>query len=319
LISFTDYSESLTDSVLNFPEEFGRTYHAYRAGSYVFPNDMPERERLQLQSDIILKTFGGNLFFAPIQNTSPRRILDIATGTGEWAIQMGDRFPQAQVIATDLSPIQPGEVPPNVNFYVEDSSEPWEYSHNFDFIHTRVTAGCWESFKLEVADQAFANLDPGGWFESHEYDADFSCDDDTLNPNGALMGWSHNMITAGTVVGRSLRIARYLKRDYEAAGFVDVQERIFKIPTNAWAKEERLKELGRMWEWNYSRGISAFSYGLFNRAFDLTREQIELDLVEVRKELSDPKIHAYVCLHAVWGRKPFPGEGATVQPKIQTE
>jgi metalloendopeptidase OMA1, mitochondrial len=42
-------------------------------------------------------------------------------------------------------------------------------------------------------------------------------------------------------------------------------------------------------------------------------------LVEVRKELSDPKIHAYVCLHAVWGRKPFPGEGATVQPKIQTE
>lgn len=82
---------------------------------------MPERERLQLQSDIILKTFGGNLFFAPIQRSSPRRILDIATGTGEWAIQMGDKFPQAQVIATDLSPIQPGEVPPNVNFYVEDS------------------------------------------------------------------------------------------------------------------------------------------------------------------------------------------------------
>jgi hypothetical protein len=25
-------SESLTDSVQNFPEEFGRTYHAYRAG-----------------------------------------------------------------------------------------------------------------------------------------------------------------------------------------------------------------------------------------------------------------------------------------------
>jgi hypothetical protein len=27
-----DNSESLTDSVQNFPEEFGRTYHAYRAG-----------------------------------------------------------------------------------------------------------------------------------------------------------------------------------------------------------------------------------------------------------------------------------------------
>lgn len=48
-------------------------------------------------------------------------VLDIATGMGDWAIGMGDYFPQSQIIATDLSPIQPDEVPPNVNFYVEDS------------------------------------------------------------------------------------------------------------------------------------------------------------------------------------------------------
>lgn len=82
---------------------------------------MPERERLAFQSDIIQKVFGGRLFFAPLEGKLPRRILDIATGTGEWAIQMGDKYPQAHIIATDLSPIQPGEVPPNVNFYVEDS------------------------------------------------------------------------------------------------------------------------------------------------------------------------------------------------------
>jgi ubiquinone/menaquinone biosynthesis C-methylase UbiE len=61
------------------------------------------------------------LFFAPLNRLQPRAILDIATGTGEWAIQMGDYFPQATVVATDLSPIQPIDVPPNVNFYVEDS------------------------------------------------------------------------------------------------------------------------------------------------------------------------------------------------------
>lgn len=82
---------------------------------------MPERERLAFQSDIIQKVFGGNLYFAPLEEKPPRRILDIATGTGEWAILMGDKFPQSHIIATDLSPIQPGEVPPNVNFYVEDS------------------------------------------------------------------------------------------------------------------------------------------------------------------------------------------------------
>lgn len=48
-------------------------------------------------------------------------ILDIATGTGDWAIKMGDLFPRSEIIATDLSPIQPRNVPPNVNFFVEDS------------------------------------------------------------------------------------------------------------------------------------------------------------------------------------------------------
>ena len=35
------------------------------------------------------------------------RILDVGTGTGIWALQMGDRHPESTVIGTDLSPIQP--------------------------------------------------------------------------------------------------------------------------------------------------------------------------------------------------------------------
>lgn len=64
---------------------------------------------------------GDKLYFAPLDEHPPRRILDIATGTGDWAIAMGDRFPNAIVTATDLSPIQPEVVPTNVEFYVEDS------------------------------------------------------------------------------------------------------------------------------------------------------------------------------------------------------
>lgn len=90
--------------------------------AYAFPNDVPERERLQFQDEIITTLFGGKLIHCPFTPSNPpQMILDIATGTGTWAIQMGDRFPTSQVIATDLSPIQPAEVPPNVNFFVEDS------------------------------------------------------------------------------------------------------------------------------------------------------------------------------------------------------
>lgn len=90
--------------------------------AYAFPNDIPEQERLALQGEALKKLFDDRLFFAPLsQSTPPRTILDVATGVGDWAIQMGDLFPDSEVIATDLSPIQPKQVPPNVNFYVEDS------------------------------------------------------------------------------------------------------------------------------------------------------------------------------------------------------
>lgn len=83
---------------------------------------MPERERLELQGRILVDLFGGRLYFAPLDKMKPpHSILDVATGLGDWAIQMGDLFPSSEIIATDLSPIQPDQVPPNVNFYVEDS------------------------------------------------------------------------------------------------------------------------------------------------------------------------------------------------------
>ena len=45
------------------------------------------------------------LHFAPLDK--PETILDIGTGTGIWSIEIGDEFPDANVIGTDLSPTQP--------------------------------------------------------------------------------------------------------------------------------------------------------------------------------------------------------------------
>lgn len=303
-------SESLTDSVQNFPEEFGRTYHAYRAGSYAFPNDEQERERLELQNEALVKLFGGRLFFAPLSERAPPvNILDIATGTGDWAIKMGDLFPRSEIIATDLSPIQPRNVPPNVNFFVEDSSEPWDYSQPFDYIHTRVTSGCWSNFKEQIADQAFETLRPGGWFESQEYDANILCDDGTLPQDGHLATWFREINEASELMGRPTNVAASVRDAYVEAGFVDVQVRIFKMPMNGWPKDERLKELGRMWERNFLMGLSGFSFTLFNRVYERTPAQIEVSLVDVRRELIDTRIHAYIPIHVIIGRKPFPGEG----------
>ncbi|PHH87682.1 hypothetical protein CDD83_8539 [Cordyceps sp. RAO-2017] len=313
--SIRESSVSLSESVQTFPEEFGRTYHAYRAGSYAFPNDVPEQERLALQAETLRRLFGGRLYFAPLSpSTPPRTILDVATGLGDWAIQMGDLFPTSQIVATDLSPIQPKQVPPNVNFYVEDSSDPWEYSQRFDYIHTRATAGCWSSFEKQVAQQAFDTLEPGGWFESQEIDSQVACDDGTLDPQGPLARWFQELADAGEKCDRPFVLGATLKEVFERVGFVDVQQRIFKIPTNGWAREDRMKELGRMWEKNILAGLSGFSFRPFNRVYGRSPAQIEVSLVDVRHDVSNPQIHAYNPIYVVWGRKPFAGERPVPSP-----
>lgn len=53
-----------------------------------------------------------------------------------------DQYPNAEVIGTDLSPIQPDWVPPNVRFELEDATSNWTWSNDyFDFIHMRYLIG----------------------------------------------------------------------------------------------------------------------------------------------------------------------------------
>jgi len=60
---------------------------------------------------------GGELLYAPVKD--PRTIIDLGTGTGVWAIDIADKYPDAQVIGVDLSPIQPSFVPINLKFEVD--------------------------------------------------------------------------------------------------------------------------------------------------------------------------------------------------------
>jgi methylase of polypeptide subunit release factors len=48
----------------------------------------------------------GELHLAPISE-NPQRVLDLGTGTGIWAMEFADQFSSAEVLGTDLSPIQP--------------------------------------------------------------------------------------------------------------------------------------------------------------------------------------------------------------------
>jgi SAM-dependent methyltransferase len=100
---------SISSSILNYRRENGRTYHAYKDGKYVLPNDEAENERLDLQHNLFLLTLDDRLGLAPPNepDSKAKHVLDIGTGTGIWAIDYADEHPETQVIGVDLSPIQP--------------------------------------------------------------------------------------------------------------------------------------------------------------------------------------------------------------------
>lgn len=88
------------------------------------------------------------------------------------------------------------------------------------------------------------------------------------------------------------------------AGFVNVEERVFKVPIGIWPKDPQLKTIG-----NYNRcviweALQGVSMGPYTRGLKWAPEEVEAFLVTVRKSLSDPSIHSYMTYHVVFGQKP---------------
>lgn len=128
-------------------------------------------------------------------------------------------------------------------------------------------------------DKAFKHLAPGGWFEAQELSGAAFWDDDSVSPSNAFARYSDDITRASEYVNRSVLWPPQLKEWLVEAGFVDVEEKVFKIPINGWARDRRLKEIGMLWQHNWVTGLSGFSYALLNQAQGRTIEDIEVSLL----------------------------------------
>ncbi|KAL2000819.1 hypothetical protein VTN02DRAFT_2579 [Thermoascus thermophilus] len=302
-IGDASYTSSISSTVRNYVYENGRRYHAFRHGEHILPNDENEQDRMDLAHHVYQLITGGKLYLAPIE--SPRRVLDLGTGTGIWAIDFADEHPEAEVIGNDLSPIQPRWVPPNVHFEVDDYESDWAYAHKFDYIHGREMEGMVKDFPRLFA-QAFTHLHPGGWLELQTIQLRCFCEDGASRAKAEpWFRWSKYLHDAAGRFGKDMDTVTAWPAMMRAAGFTGVNAVEFKLPFSPWPRDPKLRELGRYHQLHMYEGMEAYSLLLFTRVLGWTREEVDALLGEVRQVLRDRSIRLFTKVHFVYGQKPL--------------
>ncbi|CCX12949.1 Similar to Demethylmenaquinone methyltransferase; acc. no. Q9RRT0.1 [Pyronema omphalodes CBS 100304] len=294
---------SLTSSVNQYLFENGRQYHAYYGtDKYLQPTDETEQDRLDLHHEILRLAFGETTHEAPLKE--PHHILDIGTGTGIWAIDMADQYPMAEVIGTDLSPIQPSWVPANCRFEVDDAMAVWTYQSDFfDLVHSRnISSGVtnWNHLISEM----MRCTKPGGYVELGEADIDIYCDDGSMKSDNPLKVYIGHLRSALSAMQRTSPTTTFLENLLKEAGFEDIKTVQAKEPIGPWAKDPRMKKIGAMSLLHSETVYESYGMAAFTRVLGMGEEEARNICNGAVKATKNKNYHVYGVHYRVCGRKP---------------
>ena len=119
-----------------------------------------------------------------------------------------------------------------------------------------------------------------------------------------IVGKFLNLVKEGLAVfGVDLLGMRKNAQLLRDAGFVNVEEKVFKIPLGTWPKNKTMKSIGMYLRSVIYDGLQGISMGPFTRALKWSPQEVEVFLVDVRKGLMDSSTHSYIPFHVVYGQK----------------
>lgn len=218
--------------------------HKFREGEndYWGPNDEKQNDQLDIGHHMLTLLLDNRLFLAPIDPSAKTgytfNALDLGCGTGIWAMDFADAYPEAMVTGVDLSPIQPRWVPPNCHFMIDDIESPWGYPRDhFHFVHIRCLMGSIGNWPA-LYRQAYDHMAPGAWIQHLDMDITFTSDDGTVGEDHTMAQWSRTFIEAGDMMSKTFRIPDQASMLIQQAGFTDVHQIWYKAPVGAWTKDK---------------------------------------------------------------------------------
>ncbi|KZV86843.1 hypothetical protein EXIGLDRAFT_840469 [Exidia glandulosa HHB12029] len=142
--------------------------------SYVLPADTEEARRLNAQHRIICAAGDGTLVFAPVELKDGDRVLDSATGTGIWTVELASQSSLGVSftgidISSALFPA-PGHTSSNISFARENVlALPPAFDSTFTLVHQRLVGGAFPLSEWPLVVQALYRVTkPGGWVQLGE-------------------------------------------------------------------------------------------------------------------------------------------------------
>ncbi|KAF5661664.1 methyltransferase [Fusarium heterosporum] len=286
---------------LDYREIHGRRY----CREYYMPIDDIEQWRMAIQHQVFMHVLDGELTLVPIQN--PTHILDVGTGTGEWAIKMAELQPQCEVVGTDIAAIaETKSVPMNVFFEIEDAEDWDRHPDTYDLIHFRLMEGAFRNWSF-VYDNTYLSLKPGGWIEVQDF----------VNAEGYIQFLSqfpedsplHELVRdleiASEKSGRSRGTYHLEPRLLMEAGFVDVRVTEYSIPITV-----AEASAGKIWLISCLDGLEAHFLRLLTEYMGWEPEKCKQACEAVARELAnaakDPvrSKGLQIKMRIIIGRKP---------------
>ena len=208
---------------------------------------------------------------------------------------MGELYPRAEIIGTDITTYRPINVPSNVTFQIEDGSQEWTWDEPFDFIHMRDMHGAFRDFG-QAYRQAARYLKPsasleianGGPFRvKHNYETSYS------------KAWIDACRVAMEESGFAWWNSYADKELVERSGLRVIKHQHMEIRLGDWTDNPHLRRLGRMALVACCESLEACSLRILTRYLGWSVDQIAELNENVKAELTDLSREPYLELEFI--------------------
>lgn len=125
----------------------------------------------------------------------------------------------------------------------------------------------------------------------------YRSDDSSLPLTSLLSDWGQKFERMGATAGRPFNLFDTMRDSIEAAGFTNIQEKLYKVPIGTWARHPILKDAGRLNEEQFREGMEGYALYLLTHIGDpepMTADEVKGYLAVIRSELEEKHWHKYI-------------------------